>query len=128
MNNFIFQLTDYIDKLKTGYPVQIGKLADTESLAIIPVASNNIVREYMDGTKEIRLSYAIKLKTKSQNKAITILSEIVESITNTSNFTETTKANYSLLNVIIEQMPHFAEEQEIGYYTYNAQIAVDITK
>ena len=85
---------------------------------------SNKIQEYMDGTKELRLSFEINIKSKSQEAAYDVLSEIITNITDIGKFFE----NGPLLNVAVEQMPYFAEAQEIGYFIYNSKIVVDITE
>ena len=127
MNNFIYTLTDYIKGLKTGYPVQIGTFACADSLVVIPAEGSNVIREYMDGTKEIRMSFEINIKSKSQEEAFNVLSDVTNNMANVGNFLDKENGQHTLLNVAVEQLPYFAQEQEIGYFIYNAKIAVDVT-
>ena len=124
MNNFIYKLTDYIKSLATGYPVQIGKFTESDSLVVIPVEGSTVIQEYMDGTKDIRMSFEISIKSKSQENAFNVLNEITNNITDIGNFLE----NGPLLTILVEQMPYFAKEQEIGYFIYNSKIVVNITE
>ena len=124
MNNFIYKLTDYIKSLSTGYPVQIGKFTEAESLVVIPAEGSNKIQEYMDGTKEIHLSFEVNIKCKSQEKAYNVLSDIINNIADMGNFFK----EGPLLDLAVEQLPYFAKEQEIGYFIYNAKIGVKITE
>ena len=124
MTNFIYKLTDYIKQLETGYPVQIGKFAESDSLVVIPAEGSTVIQEYMDGTKDKRMSFFIAIKSKSQENAFNVLSEISNNITEIGNFLE----NGPLLTIFVEQMPYFAKEQEIGYFIYNSKIVVNITE
>ena len=124
MNNFIYKLTDYIKALNTGYRVQIGKFTESDSLVVIPVEGMNVIKEYMDGTKDKRMSFSIAIKSKSQEDAFNVLNDITNNITDIGKLLE----NGPLLNIAVEQMPYFAPEQEVGYFIYNTKIVVDITE
>jgi hypothetical protein len=128
MNNFIYKLTDYIKELKTGYPVQIGTFTCEDSLVVIPAEGSSIIGEYMDGTKEIRMSFEINIKSKSQEEAFNVLNDVINNIRNIGNFLDKEKRPYALLNIAVEQLPYFAEKQEIGYFIYNSKIVVDVTE
>jgi len=126
MNNFIYKLADYIKKLDLGYPVQIGKFSGDESLVIIPIEGSTIIGEYMDGAKEIRMSFSIAIKSKSQESAFNTLSEVIAKLTSVNSCLGKENQQCTLLNVVAEQMPYFAKEQEIGYFIYNSKIVVDV--
>jgi len=128
MNNFIYKLAAHIKKLETGYPVQIGKFLDGESLVIIPTEASTMILEYLDGTKEIRLSFSIGIKAKSQEKAVNTLSDAIKSLTQINSCLKKENLPCILLNIAVEQKPHFAEVQEIGYFIYQAKIIVDVAE
>jgi hypothetical protein len=109
-------------ELKTGYPVQIGNFTEGNALVIIPAEGSTKIHEYMDGTKELRLSFEINIKSKSQEEAFNILSDVINNIQYLGDFLD----DGPLLNIIVEQMPYFANEQTIGYFIYNSKIAVEI--
>jgi hypothetical protein len=128
MNNFIYKLTDYVKELATGYPVQIGKFTDEDSLVIIPADGSNIIQTYMDGTKDKRMTFDIAIKSKSQENAFNMLNNVINNIADASNFLDEENEQFTLLNIAVEQMPYFAPEQEIGYFIYNSKIVVNITQ
>ena len=128
MNNFIDKRTDYIKNLTTGYPVQIGKFTAADSIVVIPAEGTNVIQEYMDGSSDIRMSFEINIKSKSQENAFKVLSDVINNITDISSFLDAEEKQYTLLNIAVEQMPYFAQEQEIGYFIYNSKIVVNITE
>jgi len=128
INNFIYKLTDYVKGLATGYPVQVGRFTDEDSLVVIPAEGSNVIQEYMDGTKDKRMSFEINIKSKSQEDAFNVLSNVINNIADISNFLDEENEQSTLLGVTVEQMPYFALEQEIGYFIYNSKIVVNITE
>ena len=126
MKNFIYTLVDYIKELEIVSPVRVGIFDDGESLVVIPVEGSEVIHEYMDGTLDIRLPFEIHIKSKNQENAFNVLSEVMNHMRNIGEFLDEKDQNHALLGVAIDQIPFFETSTEDGYFYYKSKVTIDL--
>jgi len=126
MKNFIYTLVDYINQLELDFPVRIGIFDDDKSLVVKPIEGSVVVHEYMNGMMDIRLPFVIGIKSKNQEEAFNVLSDVINHIRNISDFLNSEGEGCILLRMMINQIPVF-ESNEDGYFYYSSKLTVDLT-
>ena len=126
MKDFIYKLADYIKQLELEYPVKIGIFDDEASLLIRPITGSEIIREYMDGTMDIRLPFEISIKSPNQEEAYSVLDTVMNHVRNIGDHLNSQNSYHVLLNTVIDQIPTF-EENKDNYFYYTSKLTVDMT-
>ena len=126
MKDFIYKLADYIKQLELEYPVKIGIFDDEASLLIRPITGSEIIREYMDGTMDIRLPFEISIKSPNQEEAYSVLDTVMNHVRNIGDHLKSQNSYHVLLNTVIDQIPTF-EEKTDNYFYYTSKLTVDLT-
>ena len=126
MNNFIYQLVDYLKEQDWGYPVHLGPWAEGEALVVFPTSDSSKVHGYMDGRSELRLSFHINIQAQSQAKGLATLTDVLEGIHHIRDFLRDRAGEDTLVGVEVAQWPYVANEQATGYFNYHSTIEVTL--
>ena len=126
MKNFIYTLVDYINQLELSYPVRIGIFDDEPSLCVKPMEGSEVIHEYMNGTCDIRLPLEISIKSKDQEVAFNVLSDVMNHLKKLGDFLTSKSEDQILLNLTMDQMPVF-QSRDDGYFYYTSKLTVELT-
>jgi len=126
MKDFIYTLVDYINQLELDYPVCIGIFKDGPSLVVKPIEGSGVIHGYMNGMMDIHLPLEISIKSKNQEEALNVLSDVMNHMANLGDFLNTRSEAYILIDHAIQQIPIFDKEED-GYLYYTSKLTVDLT-
>jgi len=127
MKNFIYTLVDYIKQLELNYPVRMGLFDDEASLVVRPIVGSEVIHEYMNGMMDIRLPFEIMIKSKNQEEAFSVLSDVMNHLQTMDGFLSEESKAYLLLGMVIDQIPASPSNDEEGYFYYTSKLTVDLT-
>lgn len=127
MKNFIYTLVDYLKQLELDYPVCIGIFDDEASLIVKPIEGSAVIHGYMNGMMDIRVPFEISIKSKNQEEAFSVLSNVMDHVRNLDDFLKEERKAHILLGMVIDQIPIFESKDEDGYFYYTSKLTVDLT-
>ena len=125
MKNFIYTLVDYIKQLELAYPVYMGTFDDQESLIVKPTPGSSVIHSYMNGMMDVRLPFEISIKSKNQEEACRVLSDVMNHVQQLGNFLNEGSKDL-LLDMMMDQIPTFTSKDDAGYFYYTSTLTVDL--
>ena len=127
MKNLIYKLVDYLEKLDLGYPVRVGIFDAGSSLVIKPIDGTEVINEYMNGTMDVRIPFALSMKSTSQEIAYNLLSQVMKHFReNPLVLLDDSKEVDYYVRMGIDAIPHFDKEAD-RYFYYSTKLTIDLT-
>lgn len=126
LNDFIYQLVDFLKSLKLSMPVKIGLFEEEDTIALAPMQGGLVTQNYYNGIQNQRLPYEIGIKVfENQQLAIDTLTLIAEELTKVSNIPSQNES-YEFLNIQISSKPFFRGQDVDGFFFYRLEIEADL--
>jgi|GEM_PF-316065 len=126
LNDFIYQLVDFLKSLKLPMPVKIGLFEEEDTIALAPMQGGLVIQNYYNGIQNQRLPYEIGIKVfENQQLALDTLTLIADELTKVSNIPSQNES-YEFLNIQISSKPFFRGQDVDGFFFYRLEIEVDL--
>jgi len=121
------RLADKIDAIP-NIPLRIdfGYLGSSESLVMHPLPGSRIIDEYMDGTKDVQMNYAIAMKSKNQQKVHNTL-WLIQNQLEMLHELESQDNSFEFDSLTITSKPFIQEADEQGWFVFLLDFQAKLT-
>lgn len=122
-------LFDKLTSLSLPYPLKQNINDDGDSIALYTLAGGTTLVEFYDGTKDKRLNYEIRGKSKDpQNieQNVTIIGAELEKLQRRSDLTSK-NGSFEFGGVVLQNEPYFSDANDDGYFYFSLTFGVNVT-
>ena len=126
LNDFTYQLVDFLKSLNLSIPVKIGFFEEQDTLALAPMQGGSVIQNYYNGIETQRLPYEIGIKVfENQQLALDTLTLIADELTKVSNIPSQNES-YEFLNIQISSKPFLRDQDVEGFFFYRLEFVVEL--
>ncbi|MBC1522412.1 minor capsid protein [Listeria aquatica] len=123
--DFIDRLKDECNKLELAYPLKIGQLDTTDSIALYSLPGGKVIESFYDGTVDKGLNYEFSIKTKDQKQTISIL-DMLSSYLQEKQDIPSQNNSYIFNEITVVSESYFVGKDEAGFFFYSLTIQANL--
>ena len=124
-NDFSEVLRDFINTLNLSLTCRLDYLAEKEDLVLYPLPGGKILKEYMDGKKDISLIFEVAIKTLDHQRTSSILWTINHALANFDLELPSKNNSYQFRGLEVSQ-PFLNDRDDQGFYIYMLDVTAEI--
>lgn len=125
--DFMDRLADKIDAIPNlSIRVDFGYLGTEESLVMHPLPGSRVIDEFMNGTKDVQMNYAIGMKSKNQQRVHDTL-WLIQNELEMLNELESNDNSFEFNSLTITSKPFIQEVNEQGWFVFLLDFQAELT-
>lgn len=110
-----------ISSLNYDLVARIDYFTENDDIVVNVIAGGKVLREYMDGTREVLLPFEIAVKCKENEKANNVIWNINNLLSDFDLKIDSENDSYIFLKLVVDK-PQINGRDEQGFYIYSLNI------